>query len=111
MITGRIKPSKPAAIMGLCGSLAFVGLGIFVVIPKFGAFGVFWTVMAAAIAAYNGFFAFSKSGAPMYEVEMRSSKNRSSLSGRLAELDEAKRRGLISASEYEAQRARIISGS
>jgi hypothetical protein len=111
MITGRIKPSKPAAVFGLCTALAFVGLGIFVVIPKFGAFGVFWTVMAAAIAIYNGFFVFSKSGTSVCEVEIQNSKSRSSLSSRLAELDEARRRGLISASEYEAQRARVISGS
>ena len=110
MISGRLKQSKATSAAGFAGGLLFVGLGIFVVIPKFGAFGVIWTVMSGIMAAYHGYGLFSKRGVSLYEVEgeERSSLSRSTTS-RLAELEQAKRSGLITEAEYQAQRGRIIS--
>lgn len=38
----------------------FVLIGIFVVIPAAGAFGVLWTLIAAGGTAYNAYVAFGK---------------------------------------------------
>jgi hypothetical protein len=108
MLSGRLKQSKPTSAAGFAGGLLFVGLGIFVVIPKFGAFGVVWTAMAAIIACYHGYGLFSRRGVALYELEGDGGQPRST-ADRLAELEEAKRKGLITEAEYQMQRSRIIS--
>jgi UPF0716 family protein affecting phage T7 exclusion len=111
MYSGRLKQSKPSSAVGLAAGVLFVGLGVFIVMPKFGAFGVVWTVMAAFIAAYHGYGLFSKRGLALYELEgeEREVQGRST-ADRLSELEETKRRGLITDAEYQAQRSRIIAG-
>jgi len=37
---GNVRPGKAASVMGVLGGLLFLVLGLFVVIPTFGLFGV-----------------------------------------------------------------------
>jgi len=37
----RVKPSKPASLFGMMVGIVFVFIGLFVVIPSAGMFGVF----------------------------------------------------------------------
>jgi hypothetical protein len=110
MITGRLKQSKPISAVGFFGGILFIGLGVFLMIPTFGSFGIIWTVFAAIITAYHGYGLFSKRGVSLYEVEAEShSGSRSSPADRLTKLEDAKNRGLVSESEYKTQRNRILS--
>jgi len=110
MISGRLKQSKPISAVGFFGGLVFIGLGLFFIIPIFGPFGIVWTVFAGIITAYHGYGLFSKRGVSLYEVEAEN-HGRPSISpaDRLSKLEEIKNRGLISESEYQTQRNRILS--
>ena len=50
----EVRPSKPAAAFGLAVGVVFILLGLFVVIPQFGPFGLLWTAVALIITILNG---------------------------------------------------------
>ena len=60
----EVRPSKPAAAFGLAVGVVFILLGLFVVIPQFGPFGLLWTAVALIITILNGVNAFSERGVP-----------------------------------------------
>ena len=63
-----MRPNKAGSAMGVVAGAIFVGIGLFVVIPAFGPFGIFWTLMAAAMTGYNIYIMVSGKG--IYNVEM-----------------------------------------
>ena len=110
MYNASLKQSKPVSALGFFGGLIFIGIGVFIAIPTFGTFGVFWTLIAAGITIYHGYGFLSKKGVALYDVEInRTPTNQKSLSDKLKEIDEAKRLGQISESEYRTARNRILS--
>ena len=46
----------------------FIGLGLVVVMPHFGIFGLAWTAIAGVITAYHAYNFFSSRGLSTYEV-------------------------------------------
>ena len=64
----RVRPNKAGSAMGVVAGAIFVGIGLFVAIPAFGPFGIFWTLMAAAMTGYNIYIMVSGKG--IYNVEM-----------------------------------------
>ena len=107
----RVKPSKPISVMGLAVGIIFVILGLVVIVPQFGLFGIFWTLVAGAIAVYHGVNVFSQRGAPLYQVDVDGGEQRETspdVASRLQQLENLKRDGLVSDGEYEEQRARIL---
>jgi len=42
----KVKPGKTQSLLGFVVGILFVILGITIVIPMFGLFGILWTVMA-----------------------------------------------------------------
>ena len=64
----RVKPGKAQSTMGFAVGLVFVGIGLLVVIPTFGVFGIFWTLIAVAITVTNGINAFGKKGVASHEI-------------------------------------------
>ena len=54
------RPSKVSGAFGLIFGCVFVLIGIFVVIPSAGAFGILWTLLAVCITGYNAYVAFGK---------------------------------------------------
>ena len=107
----KVKPGKAQSIMGFVVGLVFVGIGLFVVIPVFGPFGIFWTLIAVAITVTNGINAFGKKGVASHEIVVedgRSEEERSSAEQRLEEARNLYDRGLITKEEYEAKRAEIL---
>ena len=63
-----MRPNKAGSAMGVVAGAIFVGIGLFVAIPAFGPFGIFWTLMAAAMTGYNIYIMVSGKG--IYNVEM-----------------------------------------
>ena len=46
----KVKPGKTQSKIGFGVGIVFVLIGIFIVIPIFGTFGIFWTAVAGFIA-------------------------------------------------------------
>ena len=107
----KVKPGKAQSTMGFVTGLIFVGIGLFVVIPVFGPFGIFWTLIAVAITVTNGINAFGKKGVASHEIVVedgRSEEERSSAEQRLEEARNLYDRRLVTKEEYEAKRAEIL---
>ena len=64
----KVKPGKAQSTVGFVVGLIFVGIGVIVVIPTFGPFGIFWTLIAVAITVTNGVNAFGKKGVASHEI-------------------------------------------
>ena len=102
--------------MGFVMGLVFVGIGLFVVIPSAGIFGVFWTIMAGVITVTNGINAFGKKGVASHEIQVEEegglerpeNQTLASVEERLAAAKSLYDQGLISREEYEAKRAEIL---
>ena len=133
----RVRPGwVPSAASTVMGEL-FVILGIFVVIPSFGLFGVIWTIGAGVITATAAVNLFSAKGACSSEIivddgpeeadgladsgrrdRFGESGTERSTSGRVPDVsDEAERlkkaeelyrQGLITYEEYQKKREEII---
>jgi hypothetical protein len=106
----RVRPSPGTALFGGIVGLVFVGIGVFVAIPHAGLFGVFWTLVAAAITAAHFYNAFSSRG---IATEIIDASGTESLQGptpeeRLRTLEDLRSKGLITPEEYEQRRSAII---
>ena len=108
----KVRPGKAQSAMGFVVGIIFVGIGLFVVIPAFGPFGIFWTLIAAAIMVTNGINAFGKKGVASHEIVIEdgeaSEADGSGVERRLEEARSLYERGLITREEYEAKRAEIL---
>ena len=101
------RPNKVSSIMGGVVGIVFVLIGIFVVIPNAGLFGIFWTVCAAAITASNLYQAFgSKYIGP--EIEIEDEPGTDDTQARLEKLRKLYESSLISREEYEEKRKEIL---
>ncbi|MBP3701646.1 MAG: SHOCT domain-containing protein [Lachnospiraceae bacterium] len=109
----RVKPGKTQSMMGMVVGVIFCLIGLFIAIPIFGLFGVFWTAVAVAITVTNGINAFSEKGVPTheiyvdeyedgYEMEDQSVKERLETAKKLYE------EGIITKEEYEEKRRQLI---
>ena len=105
----KVKPGKAQSTMGFAVGLVFVGIGLLVVIPTFGVFGIFWTLIAVAITVTNGINAFGKKGVASHEIVVEDgAAEEPSSQQRLEEVRSLYDRGLITKEEYEAKRAEIL---
>ena len=107
------RPGKAPSAMGLVMGVIFVCIGLFVVIPAAGPFGILWTIMALAITIFNGINVFSKNGVTTGEIQIEEEPYgfetaSSHTEARLTELKNLYDRGLITREEYEAKRAEIL---
>ena len=122
----RVQPSKPAMILSLCVGIIFVLVGIFIAIPTFGLFGIFWTLVAVFITVGNVAPMFGKEGHTrqiIIEDEYEdltddpdlldpntsaSAPYASDAEQRLQELQNLYTKGLITRDEYDEKRAEIL---
>ena len=97
-----IRPSKPAAAVGLAAGVVFLLLGVAVVIPVFGTFGVFWTAIAGIIALFYAYNLFSRGGVSTYQVDVDAPEDD------LRKLAQLRQDGLLSEEEYQRKRAELM---
>ena len=103
------RPSKANGVFGIVWGGIFVLIGLFVVIPTFGAFGILWTLMALGITGYHAYCAFGKGYVgPEINIEEDSVENSSSVEQLLEELRNLYDRSLITEEEYEAKKQEIL---
>lgn len=65
-----VRPGKGQSVLGLAVGILFCLLGLFVVVPGFGPFGLVWTAVAVAITVQHGLNVFTEKGAPTHTVEI-----------------------------------------
>ena len=113
----RYRPSKYALIPSLIAGLAFCVIGVTIVIPQAGMFGVLWTVIAAAITANSIRYLFaskdsSYGGEYIVEDDFEASESDESSAedpeARLAKLLDLYQKGLITREEYDRKKADIL---
>ena len=73
----KVKPGKTQSAMGFAVGIVFCLIGVFVVIPSAGLFGVFWTLMAGIITVTNGINTFSHKGVASHEIVIDDDTGRS----------------------------------
>jgi len=106
------RPNKASSLLsGVVGAI-FVLIGLFVAIPTFGLFGIFWTLVAVAITAVNLYQGFGKEYVgPEIHIEedhVENSGAPGSAEERLKELRSLYDQRLITEEEYEAKRQEIL---
>jgi hypothetical protein len=129
----RVKPSKSQSMLGFFVGIIFCFIGIFAVIPSFGPFGLFWTLIAIGITITNGYNAFSDKGIASSEImidddndynnsfnnintsshyntnEQHSNRsNNKTVEERLSDAQDLFDKGLITAEEYQNKREQIL---
>ena len=103
-----VKPGKAASVLGMIVGGIFLVLGVTIVIPTFGAFGLLWTAGAGAISVFYAYNFFSHRGVSIYQMDIDSPGNAEDLDASLRKLAKLKKDGLITDKEYEQKRAEIM---
>ena len=103
--------------MAMAVGIGFILLGVFLVIPLAGLFGVVWTIAAVAITVYHAVNVFTDRGlaheivdidvGPLGSADASPGSNEST-EQRLTKLESLRRKELLSDEEYEEQRRRIL---
>lgn len=70
-----VRPGKSVSLLGMLVGVIFVVLGLVLVMPNFGIFGLAWTAIAGAITFYHAYNFFSKRGISTYEVNIDSERS------------------------------------
>ncbi len=108
------RPSKTEGIFGGAVGVVFCLIGLFVVIPMFGPFGIFWTLIALFITIRSFAMAAGKADVGSYVIEEEGEKpsgqkgSGQSAEERLTELQNLYDRRLITTEEYEQKRREIL---
>ena len=102
----KVKPGKGQSQIGFMAGIAFVILGILVVIPTAGLFGIIWTCIAAFICYSHYKNAYTDEGMPAYEISI--DEDVSQIEERLKKLDHLYNNGLITRDEYDEKRKEIL---
>ena len=119
----RVKPGKAQSTVSFVVGLAFVLVGLVMVVPTFGPFGLLWTGVAVAITVVNGLNAFGKKGVPTMEIYSEEEDEAPSptredhdhipstaltTQERLEQLQTLKEAGLLTDEEYRNKREEIL---
>lgn len=108
----KVKPGKSQSVVGFLVGIIFCGIGLFFVIPTFGAFGVFWSIMALVITVINGINAFSDKGIATHSIEIEETdefgQERESIELRLEKLKDLYEKELITEEEYEKKKKELL---
>ena len=114
----RYRPSKASCIFSGIVGIIFSCIGLFVVIPSFGPFGILWTLIAIGITIYQFAMAAGKVSMGSWSIEDEDGAGKDngsagdgsgrSAQDRLTELQNLYDRRLISQEEYEQKRQEIL---
>jgi len=121
------RPSKAQGTFSLIFGVVFVLIGLFVVIPIFGPFGILWTLVAAVGTGMDAYRTFGKKYVgPEIRIEEEEQSGQKPVSPppaethdhipstaldtkrRLEQLESLKPAGLIDEREYQQKRKQIL---
>lgn len=103
-----VRPGKSISLVGMAGGFIFVVLGLTVIMPLFGIFGLAWTAVAGCIALYHAYNFFSPRGVSAYEVNVGGNNPPEDFDATLRKLAKLREDGLVSEAEYEQKRAEVM---
>lgn len=101
-----VKPGKGPSALGFVVGLVFMVIGVTVVIPSAGLFGLLWTGVAIAICVMHGINLFSKKGISTHELIVDDADR--SVEQRLEQVRALYEQGLITQAEYEEKRKELL---
>lgn len=107
----RYQPSKSQSIFSGVVGIIFCLIGLFVVIPTFGLFGLLWTGIAVFITIHNFAMASGKASMGSYVIEEEGaapSSGEPTAEQRLQELRSLYDQRLITQEEYDQKRQEIL---
>jgi membrane-bound ClpP family serine protease len=114
----RVKPGKSQSLLGMIIGIVFVFIGLFTVIPIFGAFGIIWTVIACCIACVQGYNFFSNKGIATWEIDVDANDKATTnnqpttqqidFETKLRKLTSLRDDGIISEEEYQMKKEEIL---
>ena len=108
----RVKPSRSQATLGMVMGIVFVGIGLFAVMPIFGAVGIVWTLMAAALTVYFAINVFSPRGLAHTEIDIEHDAHLQEgalqFDERLRRLERLREERLINEDEYQHKRDEMM---
>lgn len=113
----QVKLGRTQSMMGFIVGLIFCFIGLFIVIPSAGLFGLLWTGIAVVITVSHGLNAFTDKGVSSHEViveeELRKNQREEEegvgdVAERLTRISSLYQDGLITVQEYEAKRKEIL---
>ena len=107
-----VRPGRASGVAGGIGGGVFVLIGLFYVIPTFGLFGIFWTLLAVVIAVSSLYTAFGRRyTGPEIHIEDETPDAppaASDTAARLQQLQGLYDQGLITRGEYDKKREEIL---
>ena len=111
----KVKPGKTQSKMGFIVGILFVILGVFVVIPTFGLFGLIWTGVAAMIAFTHYKNGFSDEGVATHEIIIEDGveitpghESGGDIEAKLIKLNSLYDQRLITKEEYDEKRKELL---
>lgn len=112
-----VRPGKFQSTIGFIAGCIFCLIGMFIVIPRSGVFGVIWTLFAVLITVTTGMNAFTKKSTATQTIEieedlpdtdLRNFYTESEVEERLILLKDLYDRDLITETEYSKKKAEIL---
>ena len=111
----KVKPGKTQSRIGFVVGIIFVLIGCVVVIPTFGPFGIFWTILAAVIAFTNYKNGFTDKGVATHEIIIEDGlqvkgeiSNVEDIEAKLIKVNSLYEQRLITKEEYDEKRKEIL---
>ena len=110
----KVTPGKTQSLLGFVVGILFVILGITIVIPMFGLFGILWTVMAGFGVFFHYKNAFTEKGMATHEIvveedsETSAEPSQENIEDKLIKLESLYHQGLITQKEYDSKRKEIL---
>lgn len=108
----KVKPGKSQSVVAFFVGIIFCGIGLFFVVPTFGVFGVFWSIMALIITVIHGINAFSDKGIAAHSIEIEDTdefgQEQESVELRLEKLKDLYEKELITEEEYEKKKKELL---
>lgn len=114
----KVKPGKGQSAMGMVVGIIFCIIGVVVVIPSIGFFGVIWTLFALGITIMSGINAFSDKGMITHEIvideedsprsDFRKVQQKERVQERLRLVESLYAEGSITKEELDQKRKKIL---
>jgi len=103
------------SLFGMFVGAAFSVIGVSVVLPQAGLFGIFWTLFAIGMTVYHAINVFSKEGIASFTIETQSDRFEPDafaplpFDEQLRKLSQLREEGLISEAEFQQKRSEVMS--
>lgn len=112
----HVRPGKSQSKVGFAVGIIFCLIGVFIVIPTFGIFGIFWTLIAGWITFvhYRNGFTDKQIDSQVIEIDENgeditvTSNTGETVEERLRKLQSLYDQALITREEYEAKKKDIL---